>query len=106
MDGLLPVGSVVLLKGGTRKTIIMGYLQFDENDKSKIYDYMGVPFPEGYMGMGSAFLFNHDAVEKVFFKGYEDENVSKLMAVMSAVFESAVKTVNDLNEDGKSKSQK
>ena len=46
---LLPVGSIVLLKGGTKKTMIMGVLQTDEEHPETVYDYMGIPYPEGYM---------------------------------------------------------
>ena len=40
---LLPVGSIVLLKGGTKKTMIMGVLQTDEEHPETVYDYMGIP---------------------------------------------------------------
>ena len=43
---LLPVGSIVLLKGGTKKTMIMGVLQTDEEHPETVYDYMGIPYPE------------------------------------------------------------
>lgn len=95
MNELLPVGSVVLLKGGTQKTIIMGYLQFDKKNQNKIYDYMGVPFPEGYMGRNSAYLFNQDSIEKIFYRGYEDESAAKIMTAVSSVMEKVDKLITD-----------
>ena len=38
----------------------------------KEYDYIGVPYPEGNMGQDYQYLFNHDDVEAVYFRGFED----------------------------------
>ena len=43
-----------------------------ENGKDIAYDYVGVPYPEGYIGQESAMLFNHDNIEEITFKGYSD----------------------------------
>ena len=48
MKDLLPIGSVVTLKEGTKKLMIMGRLQQNMKTK-KIYDYAGCLWPEGYM---------------------------------------------------------
>ena len=62
---LLPVGSIVLLKGGTKKTMIMGVLQTDEEHPETVYDYMGIPYPEGYMGEESVYLFQHENINDI-----------------------------------------
>ena len=64
---LLPVGSIVLLKGGTKKTMIMGVLQTDEEHPETVYDYMGIPYPEGYMGEESVYLFQHENINDIVF---------------------------------------
>ena len=47
MKDLLPIGSVVTLKEGKKKLMIIGRIQ--ENEKSKkLYDYAGCQWPEGY----------------------------------------------------------
>ena len=69
---LLPIGSVVLLEGGKKRVMIYGIKQTDQ-DTQEEYDYIGVVYPEGNMGQGTQFLFNHDNIEEVFFKGYNDE---------------------------------
>lgn len=69
---LLPIGSVVLLKEGKKKLMTFGVKQTDSNTK-KEYDYIGVLYPEGNIGDGGQFLFNHDDIDEVFFNGYEDE---------------------------------
>ncbi|MBQ9504844.1 MAG: DUF4176 domain-containing protein, partial [Lachnospiraceae bacterium] len=45
-ENLLPIGSVVLLKGGKAKLMITGRILSDENLK-EIYDYVGVVYPLG-----------------------------------------------------------
>lgn len=69
---LLPIGSVVLLEGGKKRVMIYGIKQTDQ-DTQEEYDYIGVVYPEGNMGQGTQFLFNHDKIVEVFFKGYNDE---------------------------------
>lgn len=69
-EELLPIGSVVLLKEGRKRLMVYGVGQTAENVE---YDYIGVMYPEGNMGDGSQFLFNHSDIDTIFFRGYEDE---------------------------------
>ncbi|MCD8103790.1 MAG: DUF4176 domain-containing protein [Lachnospiraceae bacterium] len=75
---LLPIGSVVLLKNAQKRLMIFGIGQRDEN-KGKDYDYIGVMYPEGSMGEGSQFLFNHGDIDRIFFRGFEDEERSAFL---------------------------
>ena len=69
----LPIGSIVVLKEGTKKLMIYGILQSDRDDKhSEEYDYIGVPYPEGNMGQDYQYLFNTHNIDKVIHRGYED----------------------------------
>ncbi len=69
---LLPIGSVILLDGANKKLMIIGVKQTDlETDEE--YDYLGVVYPEGSMGEDSSFFFDHDAIKKVYFTGYDDD---------------------------------
>ena len=70
--GLLPIGSIVLLKEGKKKLMIFGIKQMDSEVKEE-YDYIGVLYPEGNIGFEGQYLFNHESIEQVFFKGYEDD---------------------------------
>ena len=45
--GVLPIGSVVLLKGGDRKVMICGVCVTKEDDDSRVFDYSGVLYPDG-----------------------------------------------------------
>ena len=69
---LLPIGSVVVLKGGEKKLMIFGIKQTDQ-ETGKDYDYIGVIYPEGNIGAGGQFLFDHENISEVFFKGYSDD---------------------------------
>lgn len=53
---LLPIGSVVTLEGAEKKLMIVGESLVQEDDDT-IYDYIGVPFPEGYIDSENMFLF-------------------------------------------------
>ncbi len=66
---LLPIGSVVSLEGATKKMMIMGASVQRENDDT-IYDYIGVPFPEGYVNSDTMFLFLAKDIADVHFIGY------------------------------------
>ena len=69
---LLPIGSVIMLKGGVKKLMITVIKVSTEDKPEKVYDYIGVFYPEGYIGAQSCFLFNHDDINDVVFKGYNN----------------------------------
>ena len=69
----LPIGTVVLLKGGKKRAMITGFCSVAQENKEKIYDYSGCVYPEGYLSSNQVCLFDHDQIDKVFFLGYEDE---------------------------------
>lgn len=72
-DKYLPIGSVVLLKGGTKKVMITGFCSIAEENQEKIYDYCGCIYPEGYLSSDEVCLFDHDQISEVYFVGFEDE---------------------------------
>ena len=72
MEGLLPIGSVVLLEKSSKRMMIIGYLQ-QQVDTQQVWDYVGLPYPEGYMGSERTYLFNHDQITRLFAIGYQDE---------------------------------
>lgn len=70
----LPLGSVVLLKGGTQKVLIIARgINTRQGDNTVFFDYGAVLYPEGLTGDRMAY-FNHDAVSHVVFYGYNDED--------------------------------
>ena len=45
----LPIGTVVMLKGGKKRAMITGFCAISEDNKDKIYDYSGCLYPEGFI---------------------------------------------------------
>ena len=71
---LLPIGTVVILKKGTKKIMIIGYFPSEISaDNSKTYDYSGIPYPEGLIDSRKILLFNSEQIENIFYSGYADE---------------------------------
>lgn len=71
-EEFLPVGSVVLLKGGNKRIMICGRIQAQAGTDI-IYDYSACYYPEGIIDTSSMFFFNRDAIETVYHRGYEDQ---------------------------------
>lgn len=72
LEGLLPIGSVVLLKDSTKKVMIAGVCQKSATNPEKIWDYTGVIYPEGYLSSDKMFMFNNEQIEQIYALGYQD----------------------------------
>ena len=72
MKSMLPIGSVVLLKGGQKRLMIVGRIQTDVATGTT-YDYSGCYYPEGMINSKELFMFNNDNIQKLFFIGFQDE---------------------------------
>ncbi|MBM7643967.1 hypothetical protein JOD45_000158 [Scopulibacillus daqui] len=78
LDYLLPIGSVVYLKDiDKQEVMIYGRKQKRENE-SKIWDYVGCPYPQGNISKDYNIFFDHNQILKVIFKGYETESEIQL----------------------------
>ena len=74
MEGkYLPIGTVVLLKGGKKRVMIIGFCAMAKEMEGKMFDYSGCIYPEGLMAADQTCLFNHDQIEKIFYTGLKDE---------------------------------
>ena len=75
LEGLIPIGSVVLLKDSTKRVMIIGLCQgqTSQGGEVKVWDYAGCLYPEGYIAANKLFLFNRDQIDKLFAIGYQDE---------------------------------
>lgn len=69
----LPIGSVVLINGGTKKVMINGYFCSPADKKNTIYDYRGCPFPEGIIDSRGVALFNNSDIKEVVHIGYKND---------------------------------
>lgn len=87
IQDLLPIGSVVLLKNGEKKLMIIGVKQTDVNSSTE-YDYLSVLYPEGYINPETMFFFNNDSIDQVFYRGMEDEERSDFIDKLDAYYSS------------------
>ena len=71
MKEYLPIGTVVLLKEGQKKIMIYGRRQKRVTDEHE-YDYIACLYPEGNISEDYMYLFNHEDIETVVYRGYSD----------------------------------
>ena len=83
---LLPIGSVVLLKEGSKRVMVFGVKQTTDDEMNIDYDYIGVMYPEGFLGGNYQFLFNHEDIQEVFFRGYEDDERNDFIERLSEYY--------------------
>ena len=72
-DRFLPIGTVVLLKGGKKRVMIIGFCAMTKEKPGKIFDYSGCIYPEGLMSSTQTCMFDHHQIEKIYYKGLIDE---------------------------------
>lgn len=99
----LPIGTIVLLKGGKKRAMITGFCSVAQENQEKVYDYSGCVYPEGYLSSNQVCLFDHDQIEKIFFVGYEDEEEimfkQKLNQIVKAIEANKQNNFNLVNND-------
>ena len=76
MGKYLPIGTVVLLKNGSKRVMIYGRKQIHV-ETGQEWDYLACLYPEGNINEEFMYLFNHDQIDKVFYLGYKDEEELK-----------------------------
>ena len=70
----LPLGSIVVVRGGIKKIMIIARgLAVEIQGSTKVFDYAGCLYPEGLMG-DQILQFNHTEIIKTVFKGFSDED--------------------------------
>ena len=92
MKDLLPVGSIVLLKDATKKLMIIGILQVNQKEK-KMYDYLGVPYPEGFISTDKNFLFTHADINDVIIYGYTNSEREVFLNALDILYNQTKKEV-------------
>lgn len=82
----LPVGSVVRLKDGIKKLLIVGRCQvnFETNE---LWDYLGCLYPEGILGEDMNFVFNSSDIDEICHRGFEDEEEKELLPQLVNLYE-------------------
>ena len=91
LKNLLPIGSVVFLKGGMKKLMVIGIKQLKKDDgDNQEFDYIGVLYPEGFLGDESNFLFNHADINDVVFTGYDNPEREAFLTFADAVYKKLI----------------
>ncbi len=84
---LLPIGSVVKVKGINGKIMITSYGVVERINPSERWDYGGVIYPIGALSSKSAATFYATQITNIFFKGYQDDDVKKFLEALSTELE-------------------
>ena len=83
-EKVLPIGTVVLLKGANKKLMIIGYDAAIETDKGKERaDYISCRVPEGKVDKTTLRFFNKENIDKIIRMGYMDEEWNILKEKLS-----------------------
>lgn len=84
-EKLLPLGSIVLLKEGMQKLVVVGrgaVYEEPQTGKEKFSDYMGVIYPTG-VNPETTIFFEHENIDEIVFEGYSDEEEERFLKVYS-----------------------
>ncbi len=98
-EKFLPIGTVVLLEGATKKIMIIGYCPMGNDNK--VFDYSACTYPEGLISSDKTLAFNHNQIKQIVFMGLESEeqqNFSKQIKNMLNNIDS-LKNVELPNDD-------
>ncbi len=86
-EKFLPIGTVVLLKGGKKRLMITGYCPMGNGEKAgMVYDYAGCIYPEGMIFAENIAAFNHEQIETVYQKGLIDEEFNTFHEKLKQVY--------------------
>ena len=82
-EGLLPVGSIVILKGTEQKIMVAGVCQIvRETEEDVMYDYSGVLHPYGFVDSEQIYLFDRDDIATVVSIGYMDDEQFRTFGIL------------------------
>lgn len=98
-EKFLPIGSVVLLDGGKKKVMVTGFCSISTDNKTRVYDYSGCIYPEGYLSSNQICLFDHEQIEEIYFIGYENEEEEEFKKQLNEVFEDFKERTENSEED-------
>lgn len=98
----LPIGTVVMLKGGTKRVMIAGFcaMQAEEKKEKKMWDYSGCLYPEGFLSSNQTCLFDHEQIEEIYHLGLsrdEDEEEKEFKEKLNEVIKEMANAETDDN---------
>jgi hypothetical protein len=81
---LLPLGSIVVLRDGYKKLIIIGR-KILVGRGEELSDYLGCLYPEGYLGEEYCYVFNNSDIDQIIFRGFEDLEEKAFIKVINDI---------------------
>ena len=84
-EKFLPIGTVVMLNGGSKRVMITGFCTIASDDNSTMYDYCGCLYPEGVVSSDKNLLFNHNQIAKIYALGYSDDEEKQFKVKLKEV---------------------
>lgn len=79
MENILPLGSVILLKGDRHQLMITSRFPVTEkNGEIGYFEYGACLYPEGQMNT-SSFFFNSEDIQKIITTGYSNEDEERMV---------------------------
>lgn len=102
-EKFLPIGTVVMLKGGTKRVMISGFcaMEGQNGENKKMWDYSGCLYPEGFLSSNQTCLFDHEQIEKVYHYGLVDEEEEKFKAQLNELILGTNTTTEEKNNEEK-----
>ena len=83
MNTILPIGSVVKIRGVEKPLMIFGYLQQTAACPGKLVDYVGVPYPVGNVNIAMQLGFQMTDITEVLFEGYTTEEFEPMKVLLA-----------------------
>jgi len=81
---MLPIGSIVYLREGTSKLMILNRGPILPSGESEVkgiwYDYSGCFYPQG-LDPNNVFYFNEENIDEIVFEGFKDEEEERFQKI-------------------------
>ena len=96
---ILPIGSVVYLKEGNQKIMILNRGAVVEQDDTQVYfDYTGALYHEG-LNPEQVYYFNREDIDEVIWEGHSDSDEKRYVEL----YEKWLTSINGIIKQGKTK---
>lgn len=90
---ILPIGTIVYLKDGSQKLMILNRgVTIDQNGESVLFDYSAALYPIG-LNPEQLFYFNREYVDKVVYPGYSDEEEERFAEIYQRWLDENLETI-------------
>ncbi len=78
---MLTLGSIVYLKEGTQKLMIINRgVVIEQDGKQQIFDYSSALYPHGVIE-NNIYYFNEENIDKVIFEGFKDDDEERFQEI-------------------------